>query len=638
MKISSYNQLITIFTLGAGLLVFGMLWSKYQRVEHLSRIHYESRLSLKTAEHFSTMTQIWFTTQDLFFSGKQSYLARGIESQAKQLIDTARQINLAPVTSANKPLTLELIQYIENNTKLVRSLASHTTQPNRLWHQAINRSDRITGELIKVLELILAQLTATEKQLARQLQQANANIHTWAWFLGISYLLFIILGTRWISNNIIKPLENIIVIANNPAVSGTDVEFRQVNAPVEVVELAEAIQQFTQHIKLAKQHAETARLHADEANARTTTIMNTVPTAIVLLDKRGMIKEFNTETIRLFQCKNFDIVNRHIGQYLPALQTIVGDFDVELALKTAEESLLAPEIDHPYIEYSGRLISIMGEKHYLLSISDINERKYNQRALTQLHEQLVNAEKMASIGQLAAGIAHEINNPVGYIQSNIGVLAEYSQQLTTYVNQVRAPNGRDKAEQFFAEQDLSFVLSDLEPLISSSLQGVARITRIIKDLGTYAHRAQEISELLMIDQVITQSLALVANELKYRIEIITCLNASSAIYGYPQKLLQVFINLLVNACHAIETKGTIWITTGVVNAEVRVTIKDNGAGITSENLKKIFDPFFTTKTVGKGTGLGLHIVGSIIEQHHGHISVSSIVGQGSEFNIYFPLS
>ncbi len=637
MKISSYNQLIAMFTFVAGLVVFSLLWYKYQEVEGLVFHHSESRLALKSIEHFATMSQTWLTTQDLFFSGKQSYLAQGIETQAQLLIQTAQQIQQQNLSSADKTLVTALVTYIEGNTELIKTLATNVEQPEAQWLKTISLSDQISYEFIAQLEAIAGKLQESERQLAYDLQQASNHIHTWIWCSCMGYLLCIMLGTHWVSKHIIEPIENIMKIANQPESSIHHIEFRQVNAPKEIIKLAESIQAFAQHIKVEQINAETARLNANEANNRITAIMNSVPTAIVLLDKNGFIKEFNRETIRLFQCESSDIIHSEIWRFLPVLQTIKGEFDVDFVLKTAEESLLSPEIDAPYVEYSGRTLAILGEQHYLLTISDINERKHDQRALSQLHEQLINTEKMASIGQLAAGIAHEINNPVGYIRSNIDILTDYSEQLINYIRLVRDPSKNDEAEAYFLAQDFTFILSDIKPLVESSQEGVARITQIIRDLGNYAHVDEKQTEMLVVDKLLAQSLALVTNELKYKVEIVTDLNASCEIAGFPQKLIQVFINLLVNASHAIEVKGKIWITTLATDNEVKIIIKDNGAGIASSHLNTIFDPFFTTKPVGKGTGLGLHIVRSIIEEHNGHINVTSAVGQGSKFSIYLPL-
>jgi len=273
----------------------------------------------------------------------------------------------------------------------------------------------------------------------------------------------------------------------------------------------------------------------------------------------------------------------------------------------------------------------------LLTITDINERKHSQKALSALNQQLVNAEKLASIGQLSAGIAHEINNPVGYIRCNLDILADYIKVLISYIAIVNTAEQKKSAATFYHEKDLDYIINDIEPLIASSLEGTKRISKIIKDLGNYAHVGNEKPELISIDKLLEQSLTLAANELKYKVSIDKCLDANVEVMGFPQKLLQVFINMLVNASHAITSNGHISIRSYIEHDEVNISFEDNGSGISQVHLKNIFDPFFTTKPIGKGTGLGLHIVRSIIDDHNGRIDVSSIIDKGSKFNIYLPI-
>ena len=156
-------------------------------------------------------------------------------------------------------------------------------------------------------------------------------------------------------------------------------------------------------------------------------------------------------------------------------------------------------------------------------------------------------------------------------------------------------------------------------------------------MGNYAHTDNKVPELICIDKLIEQSLTLVANELKYKVNIVKSLDANVSVMGFPQKLLQVFINMLGNAAHSIEHTGQISIRSSIVQDEIIISFEDNGAGIKPEHLKNIFDPFFTTKPIGKGTGLGLHIVRTIIDDHKGRIDVSSIIDKGSKFNIYLPI-
>ncbi|MFT6692005.1 MAG: signal transduction histidine kinase [Colwellia sp.] len=366
-------------------------------------------------------------------------------------------------------------------------------------------------------------------------------------------------------------------------------------------------------------------------------IMDTIPCAVVLVNEFGLIKECNIETEKLLLSDKADIIDKQVSYFVPALATLDGQFDSEMAIKSMQESLLAPKFEHPHIEFSGRKIVIKCLVNYLITLIDINERKHSQKALSALNEQLINVEKLASIGQLSAGIAHEINNPIGYISSNLDILSNYFTPLMSYIKLVKNSDENSAAQAFYQQEDLGFILDDIEPLIVSTLEGAARVSKIIKDLGNYAHVDEKFPETISIDELIEKSLTLVTNELKYKVKITKDLDANVNVECFPQKLLQVFINMLVNSSHAIESKGNILISSRIVQQEVNIRFEDDGAGISQDHLKSIFDPFFTTKPVGKGTGLGLHIVRSIIEEHHGRIDVGSKIGQGSQFDIYLPI-
>jgi len=397
-------------------------------------------------------------------------------------------------------------------------------------------------------------------------------------------------------------------------------------------ELSQVISAFN---KMACELASTRTL-ANDVNQRLINIMNTVPNGIVLLDEKGLIQEVNPEACRILNNSSELLLNKNIGEFIPVLQKMTGELDLEDILQTSKESLLSPVLKNTYIEYSGRLLSISNETHYLITITDINERKVNQEKLLSLNEKLINSEKLASIGQLAAGIAHEINNPIGFVQSNICVLDEYSQLISEYCRLIKESDNLEAATKFFNDQDFDYILTDMNKIMDSSKSGLQRVTRIIKDLGHYTHKDDDDMEEMLIEDIILQSLDLVSNELKYKAEVIKAFVPNSNVKCYPQKLLQVFINLFVNASHAIESKGKVWITSSHEKGLVKVSIKDTGKGIKSSDLKSLFDPFFTTKPVGKGTGLGLYIVHSIIEEHNGKIVVESVFGEGCEIIIYLP--
>ncbi|MFZ5993759.1 MAG: ATP-binding protein [Thermodesulfobacteriota bacterium] len=287
----------------------------------------------------------------------------------------------------------------------------------------------------------------------------------------------------------------------------------------------------------------------------------------------------------------------------------------------------------------------------------INLEEANQQ-LKQNQAQLVQSEKMASIGQLAAGVAHEINNPVGFINSNLTTLDEYRGDLTELIaaylkleelvaNNPALSNDKDLMDTLEASRnlkeriDLDFILGDFDKIIAESREGTERIKKIVQDLKDFSHVDQAELNWADLNKGMESTLNIVWNELKYKAKVIKEYGDIPEVYCYPQQVNQVFMNILVNAAHAIEDNGEIKISTAhLAGAEpmVEVRISDTGKGIPPENLTKIFNPFFTTKPVGKGTGLGLSMVYSIVKKHDGEIKVESEVGKGTTFIVTLPVN
>lgn len=266
--------------------------------------------------------------------------------------------------------------------------------------------------------------------------------------------------------------------------------------------------------------------------------------------------------------------------------------------------------------------------------------------LSDAKNQLVQSEKLASIGQLAAGVAHEINNPIGYVHSNIGSLQKYLSNLFRMLdayesaeNVIADPAERARLQSLRREIDLDFLKEDIPVLMEESREGITRVKKIVQDLKDFSRvdTTQE-WELADLHQGIDSTINIVASELKYKAEVVKEYGVLPKIECLPSQLNQVFMNLLVNAAHAMgDQRGEIRIRTGAANNQVWLEFSDNGSGIPAEICGKIFDPFFTTKPVGKGTGLGLSLAYGIIQNHNGSIEVSSEVGKGTTFRIQLPV-
>ncbi len=281
--------------------------------------------------------------------------------------------------------------------------------------------------------------------------------------------------------------------------------------------------------------------------------------------------------------------------------------------------------------------------------SIINKNKELTKSNTSLKEaqrQLIQSEKMASLGQLAAGIAHEINNPCGFVTNNLQTMTEYTtvykqlfELMNDLINDLDKKNYPvlGKIQSISEEEDFPFILEDAFQLLDESIDGTNRIKKIVQELRNFARTDNKEFELANINTSIEDALRLTWNELKYNCEIEKELDSLPDILCRADQLTQVFVNLFVNASHAISDHGKIKIISSLENDHIIVTVSDTGAGITEENISKLFDPFFTTKDVGKGTGLGLAISFNIIEEHGGIITVDSILGDGTCFSIRLPI-
>jgi signal transduction histidine kinase len=280
------------------------------------------------------------------------------------------------------------------------------------------------------------------------------------------------------------------------------------------------------------------------------------------------------------------------------------------------------------------------------AIADLEaQREEQKRLIGKLEEaqgQLLQSEKLASIGQLAAGVAHEINNPIGFVNSNLGTLDNYVKDLLrlleTYARAETDPQEMAAAVALKREVDLEYLKEDLAALVRESREGLDRVKKIVQDLKDFS-RVDSSQEWQKADlhQCIDSTLNVVWNEIKYKAEVVKDYGPLPEVECLPSQLNQVFMNLMVNAAHAIAEKGTITIATGVEGDLAWVSVADTGCGIAPENLRRIFDPFFTTKPVGKGTGLGLSVSHNIVAKHGGRLEVDSEPGGGSTFRLSLPL-
>lgn len=266
--------------------------------------------------------------------------------------------------------------------------------------------------------------------------------------------------------------------------------------------------------------------------------------------------------------------------------------------------------------------------------------------LSATQEHLVQSEKLASIGQLAAGVAHEINNPIGYIFSNFGTLENYLQSLfdmlATYEATESSHTDPILIQEIAAKKkgiELDFLKEDIPMLMQESKEGLVRVRKIVQDLKDFSHvDAKPDWQMANLNQGIDSTLNVVNNEVKYKAELVKKYGDLPEVQCIQSQINQVIMNLVVNAAHAIgPERGTIIVRSGVDGDCVWFDVSDTGSGIPKDVLPRIFDPFYTTKPVGKGTGLGLSLSYGIVQKHGGTMTVQTELGKGSTFRVTLPI-
>jgi signal transduction histidine kinase len=272
------------------------------------------------------------------------------------------------------------------------------------------------------------------------------------------------------------------------------------------------------------------------------------------------------------------------------------------------------------------------------------EIKEKNIKLKKAQSQLVQSEKMASLGLLSAGVAHEINNPIGFVMSNIGTLKEYMVSISTYMELSSNLVGQSNTDTAKEMKDIDnvenfdFILKDIKEIISDCDDGLIRIKDIVANLKSFSRMDNKDTVLFDINLCIENTIKVVWNELKYKVDLTKVFSKNlPMVKGHEGQIGQVIMNILINAANAIEDNGQINIETSSKAGLLKIKIADTGKGMSEAVQAKIFDPFFTTKNVDEGTGLGLSVSYGIIEKHGGEIILSSVEGEGTKFEIVLPL-
>jgi PAS domain S-box-containing protein len=385
-------------------------------------------------------------------------------------------------------------------------------------------------------------------------------------------------------------------------------------------------------------------------------VIQNMNSALLVFDPEGRVTSCNTPAGQILGQPVEALIGQQVRDWFPdgsGEGMIARTLAEGIRFKGAESVITRPDGSVVPVGISCAPISaVKGEpRGAVATFQDITEMRHLQR-------QILQAEKMASIGQLAAGVAHEINNPMGFIHANLFQMAEYIsdlrrvwvqvEQLQKCVEQGDLDEGRKASERLMSlaeEVDVEFVLGDLAKAVRESQEGSERIRHIVHDLRDFSYQDTGERVLADINQCLESTANIVWPMMKHLVVLEKQYQDLPSLNCYPMQLKQVFMNLLVNAYQAIEEKlggegetGRIQLRTEHRGGQIVVTVADTGVGIAPGNLDRIFDPFFTTKKVGAGTGLGLSTSYSIVQRHGGAIRVESTPGRGTTFHVLLPVN
>ena len=640
MKLSHYISILVLSCMSIGLFSSGYLYFQTHGIEEKQLQLNLLKRDQAACENLRPSLENWLTTIDLYLVNKQTYLYKGIEEESKKILKSIKKVEL----NLNSSLKAEMEVFRENLNK-VSSIIAHCQNISfdgnlEEWDKALNNVDVITQGINLPVEEVLNfyELSVAQKNIEINSKQELLQI---SGYLIISFIgLFTLIILHWARVVIVEPLEKLTQITEKKNVSTED--FR-VKGPKEVNKLSEKFCRYILDLMKARELALAESQLSKYANARMRNIMETAGDAIVCVDNSGNIIEMNQSFRNMAEINMNKSPYPNFSVFLPELDlSSVNQPDMCTLICVDETQFKTKKNNVIPVETSVSCFMSKKNTYFTVIIRDISDRK-------KLLEKLVNAQKLESIGRLAAGIAHEINTPAQYIMDYNRFINDGFEYISEYIKKAHKINN-EELEEYAEKHDLSFYEEEFPNAIKGSLFGLEQISKIVKSVKGFSHPQQQNKVMHNINNLIESTVNVSRNEWKYNTEIVLELDENLPdINCFPVRLNQVFLNLIVNAAQSIteklsgqpendSVKGVITISTVFDLDKIYIKISDTGAGIKDSIRNKIFDPFFTTKEVGVGTGQGLALAYDfIVNKHKGKIDFDSELGVGTTFEIVLPV-
>jgi PAS domain S-box-containing protein len=628
MRVSFYMTILVISCMLVGLTAVSIVFLRANTIDKEQAGLQLLRQDMVQTNEALILVKQWRNTLDVFLANPTIGLDKNLQEQIKAVAYLNQQY------SGN--------ENIQKVSQRMHDISNRCKQVSLKPGAVISAQEVVEiRDLAQGLDVVVLSL---QKALSLEIVNQEKSIDDLQKFFALTtyvcpvlFVIFTWVMLKWSNRTIVQPLKELTGQARNGEIKQSELSHKP---PVEVMHLAESINEYVTALVEAKEQAWQEARQSEYTNARIVNIMETAADAIICTDCGGNIIQYNASFRRLIYLTDDFEGEMTCQSFLPNLCLDDYSHDVMETFVSVEQTFLNNvNGDSISIELSISHFSYEGVMYFTMVLRDIRERE-------RMQQQIMQAQKMESVGTLAAGVAHEINTPTQYIRNYCSFLKESFEDLHKYLlvsQQLKEAQMTSIAD----EIDLDFLLEEIPQALDGSLEGLDRVAEIVKSMKVMSHPTKDAKVLYNINSLLKDATVLTKSQWKNVAEVKFLLDESiPETPCFPGLLSQTFINIIVNAAQAIqeqiktqtfETVGLITIRTTMKNRNIVIKISDTGIGVKDKIRTKIFDPFFTTKEVGVGTGQGLALSHDfVVDKHGGSINFDSNPGLGCSFTIMIP--